>query len=84
MNKSEVLKDPNSCLNRAADDEPIFVLRGKDAIAAATIRHWATMALGTHEPDKIAAARSDAGEFEDWRYKNVTGHQTASDAIKED
>ena len=33
MTKRELLADPNSCLNRAADDEPVFVLLGRDPAA---------------------------------------------------
>lgn len=40
MRKSEELANPNSCLNRADDDELIFVLRGHDVAAPATIRAW--------------------------------------------
>ena len=43
--KSEVLADPNSCLNKAADDEPIFVLRAQDVTAAKTIRDWAQLLM---------------------------------------
>jgi hypothetical protein len=31
---------PDSCFNRAAWDEPIFVLLGRDASAPAAIRAW--------------------------------------------
>lgn len=41
MKKRDELADPKSCLNRAQDDEPIFVLLGRDPAAAETIRYWA-------------------------------------------
>jgi hypothetical protein len=38
--KSEELKNPRSCMNRARDDEIVFVLLGRDAAAPAAIRAW--------------------------------------------
>jgi hypothetical protein len=67
MNKADNLRLPNSCLNRAAADEPVFVLRAKDLLAPQTLRHWATMADGNHEPEKIAQALREADEMEQWR-----------------
>ena len=40
MRKRDELSDPNSCLNKAADDEPVFVLRAHDASAPDAIRAW--------------------------------------------
>lgn len=34
------LLNPNSCLNRAREDEMIFVLLGRDVVAPAAIRAW--------------------------------------------
>lgn len=39
VRKLNEIADQNSCLNKAADDEPIFVLRANDEAALATIRH---------------------------------------------
>lgn len=41
MIKSDELKGP-SCLTRAADDEPLFVVRANDELAPALVRDWAT------------------------------------------
>ncbi len=41
MLKREELTNPSSCLNRADDDERVFVLLARDPAAAATIRFWA-------------------------------------------
>lgn len=71
MLKKDELRNPTSCLNKAAPDEPVFVLRGKDIIAAATVRHWATMAAGTHEASKVTEATSLANQMEDWCKRNV-------------
>lgn len=70
MKKQLELSTPTSCLNKAAPDEPVFVLRAKDPLAPITVRHWATMSEGKHEPAKLAEARNLASEMEDWRNKN--------------
>ena len=51
MTKSKELSDPNSCLNKAAEDEPLFVLRGKDRATAAVIRYWISerIAMGLNQ-----------------------------------
>lgn len=67
MLKKDELANPRSCLSRAAPEEPIFVLRGKDALAAQTVRLWAAMALGRHEPDKIVDALQLADMMDAWR-----------------
>lgn len=41
MRKRDELADPKSCLNKARDDERIFVLLGRDPAAPAVIRAWA-------------------------------------------
>lgn len=43
MRKELELTDPRSCLNKAADDEPLFVLRAQDATAPLSIEHWLAM-----------------------------------------
>lgn len=40
MLKKDELIGP-SCLTRAADDEPLFVLRANDDLAPGTVRNWA-------------------------------------------
>ena len=41
MFKSDELSNPNSCLNKARDNELLFVLLARDPAAPDTIRHWA-------------------------------------------
>lgn len=41
MTKRELLERPNSCLNRALDDEPVFLLRANDELAPSLVRMWA-------------------------------------------
>lgn len=52
MRKTEEVENPNSCLNKAQDDEPLFVLLGRDKAATATIRFWVTerIKLGLNKP----------------------------------
>ena len=70
--KAQVLRDPQSCLNKAGSQEPVFVLRARDPLAAQTIRLWAQMAAdGTHAPEKIDQALHVAAEFEKWHEENV-------------
>jgi hypothetical protein len=46
MKKRDELTDPRSCFSKAADDEPLFVLRAQDFTAPATILDWLL-----HNPD---------------------------------
>lgn len=41
MIKRDELADPSSCLNKALDEEPLFVLRANDERAPGIVRHWA-------------------------------------------
>jgi hypothetical protein len=41
MLKRDELKEPNSCLNRADEVEPLFVLRANDENAPAAVSAWA-------------------------------------------
>lgn len=43
MRKSAEQFDINSCLNRAGDNEMLFVLRGHDVCAPYAIRAWVQM-----------------------------------------
>jgi len=66
MLKMEELADPESCINKAAPEEPVFVLRGKDLCSAYAVRAWANIAEAGahHEPEKIAHARRWADRME--------------------
>lgn len=45
MIKRDELADPTSCLNRARDDERVFVLRAHDPAAPSAIRRWADVRI---------------------------------------
>lgn len=40
MIKRDEVSEPNSCLNKAKDDEMIFVLLGRDPAAPHAVRAW--------------------------------------------
>lgn len=78
MIKHKELADPNSCLNRAANDEPVFVLRANDPLAPKIVRRWADeydrskrlQQSGTlTEPQvrKLHEARRLADDMEEWQ-----------------
>lgn len=64
MLKKQEIDNLESCLNKAATDEPLFVLRGKDITAGATVRTWADfrIAVGKNKPEdaQIVEARAIA------------------------
>lgn len=61
MRKRDELSDPNSCMNRARDDEWTFVLLGRDVAACTAVAAWIAerIRLGKNKPDdpQIAEAR---------------------------
>lgn len=66
---------PDSCFNKAADAELIFVLRAKDPAASDTVRYWANrrVELGLNLPtdDKIATALAEADAMDVQRTTGV-------------
>jgi hypothetical protein len=71
MLKIDEITNPTSCLNKAADDEPIFVLRANDPLAIAIIREWAKRAEGVHEHGKVCHASNLADDMYRWRYAKL-------------
>ena len=55
MIKSDELYNPNSCLNKANDDELIFVLLGRDKAAPIAILAWIEerIRLGKNKRDDL-------------------------------
>jgi hypothetical protein len=55
MLKRDELTDPKSCLSRAGNDEPIFVIRGCDATAPDVVRFWAhrRCEIGKNDPADV-------------------------------
>lgn len=55
------------CLGRAADDEPVFVLRGQDLLAPDLVDKWAIDANGLACPwDKVREAKVIAQAMREW------------------
>lgn len=58
-------------LKKAADDEPIFVLRAQDNMAADTVRLWASTARTRGvNPKKVKEALACADDMDKWAKKN--------------
>ena len=88
MLKMNELTDPNSCMNRALDDEVIFVLLCRDEAAPVAIRAWIAerIRLGKNTPEdkqiieaERCAARMDA-EREEVRCSLCVDHVLAKNA----
>ncbi|CAN0468631.1 unnamed protein product [Phaeothamnion confervicola] len=55
------------CFAKAADNEPLFVLRGQDKLAPALVREWARLAAENGcPPDKVQEARNLADAMDRW------------------
>jgi len=59
MKKRDEIANRDSCLNRAADDEPLFVLRAHDPRMSTVVRMWAD----EYADDKGGVAKMDAREL---------------------
>ncbi len=68
MIKRDEIDHPESCLNRARDEERLFVLRARDPAAPAAIRAWIKerLRLGKNKPgdEQIRSAYEDASLME--------------------
>ena len=71
MIKREELSNPDSCINRAEDHEPVFVLRANDPVAAQVVMYWCELARIYHELEKIREASALAQEMDDYHMKLV-------------
>ncbi len=67
MRKADEVSNANSCLSKAADNEPLFVLRAQDKLAPIVVRIWAILAEqhGT-DLEKVHEAKRLAFEMEQW------------------
>lgn len=74
MIKSREIALEHSCLNKAADDEPVFVLRSTDKLAPILVRVWADLAkahgCGHH---KIREAKQLAHDMEQYAEQRGIG-----------
>jgi len=71
MIKSEEIKNPDSCLNQAEDDEPLFVLKAGDELAPEIVEEWIRRSeLHMLHTGKLKNARRIAGLMRDWKKKH--------------
>lgn len=80
---------PLSCLDKAADDEPVFVLRAQDRFAPDVVEHWAVLVQtrnGGRPTPKTTEARQLAKAMRQWqRVEQVdpdTGQRRSVDRSK--
>jgi hypothetical protein len=66
-------KNTDEVLQRTADDEPIFVLTGRDPSAAKTVIRWIAANLDTAPDDKLRAAFEQVLRMRDYQPKRVSG-----------
>lgn len=60
-------KHTDMCLVKAADDEPIFVLRAQDLLAPRIVREWVARAMAYGLPEAKAKEALDLAErMEQW------------------
>ena len=73
MRKLKEVSDPASCLNRAREDEMVFVLIGRDAAAPVAIRAWAAerirLGRNTDADAQIVEALACASEMDSDRVR---------------
>ena len=71
MRKRDEILDPNSCLNRAASNEMIFVLLARDKAAPFAIRSWCDerIRIGKNKPTDrdIVSALNCAYKMENYK-----------------
>lgn len=70
--KREELAKPDSCLNKAGDDEPLFILRGQDIIAPGKVREWAGTARASGvAKNKVDEAMAIADAMDAWHTRKM-------------
>lgn len=70
--KREELENPIGCLAKAADDEPIFILRGQDQLADTVVDYWASLARGAGvDMARVTEARNLADAMRAWPKRKI-------------
>lgn len=64
-------KHNSMCLQKAADDEPVFVLRAKDPTVLKLILEWIEANRNIQPKEKIDSAFNIIHEIAKWRSKNI-------------
>lgn len=76
MRRIDEIEKLDSCLNKSADDEWIFVLTARDAHAPAAVRKWADdYEASGGRPEKVAEARACADNMEAQREEMIVRRQ---------
>lgn len=65
MIRMDEMKNPDSCLNRAGDDEPIFVLRANDPLAPIIVRMWAEHYIASKTDDRGLCPGQNAHKYQE-------------------
>jgi hypothetical protein len=64
----ELVPGATGCLAKAASDEPLFILRAKDALAPGIVRVWVHYARSSGTPEsKLREALELAERMERWQ-----------------
>lgn len=70
----ELANKGKGCLGKAAQDEPVFILRAQDTFAPSTVRLWADKVAMYHVEGSLASkvvdARALADQMEAWQATN--------------
>lgn len=67
----ETAPGATGCLAKAADDEPLFILRAKDMVAPGVVRVWVHYARASGTPEaKLSEALALAERMEQWQKAN--------------
>jgi hypothetical protein len=75
LQELENLKAGTGCLGKAADDEPLFILRGQDMLAPDLVRRWARqaeMSAPGGRSEKAEEAYALADQMDAWCDANPT------------
>lgn len=64
-------KHDSICLQRAADDEPIFVLRAKDPTSPELVEEWCARNNDLQPIEKIGGAMILADKMREWRQETI-------------
>lgn len=76
------LSDPASVINKAAPDEPVFVLRARDMVATATIEWWLWCARNRGVPAaKLESAERQRRAADLWIEKRLPSHAVSGPLV---
>lgn len=86
MKKQQEIDNFDSCLNKADEDEPLFVLRANDELAPDIVREWARMydrqkrdeGMTDVQMAKHEEALNIADAMEDWKAAQRRRDEAAS------